>query len=96
MSAHFFKITFILVIALLLSSCIQDPESGAIPTVEEVAARKNLPTVPQAEKYCYDQGGHYEDWTDEDGSVNTFCILPEGYGCDPVKFYIGSCSLVEL
>ncbi|MGI5827427.1 MAG: hypothetical protein ACOX6V_00215 [Patescibacteria group bacterium] len=75
---------------VFLAGC--QPEAGAIPTHEEVAARRVRPTPEQAKRYCEEKGGHYEDWIDEDGTKNTYCILPENYGCDPILFAQGQCG----
>ncbi len=89
----YLKILFILLVSFLLTAC--DPDPNAIPTHEEVVQRKLDVTPHRVKQFCYDKGGHYEVW--DKGKINEkeFCILPEGYGCDPVDFYQGNCGMME-
>jgi len=81
-------------IALVLSGCIaKTPEQSQLPTHQQVAMRYENPSSQQLLDFCTAKGGKYEIWTDDDGTQNTFCMLPEGYGCDPEQFFKGSCGL---
>jgi len=89
------KLPLLLAIPLLLVSCIsRSPQASALPTHQQVAMRYENPTPSQLLNYCNQKGGKYEIWTDkEDGSKHIFCMLPQGYGCDPEQFFKGSCGL---
>ncbi|NMB57287.1 DUF333 domain-containing protein [Candidatus Beckwithbacteria bacterium] len=88
------KIRFVLIfiiICFLFTACAVEPEAGAIPTVEEVLQKRENVTEHEAEVFCRDKGGKIETW--QDGSV--YCIMPQGYGCDPIEFYRGICGAFE-
>lgn len=88
------KTVFLLLSAILLSACVaKSPQASALPTHKEVAMRYENPTNQQLLDFCKSKGGKYEVWTDDDGTQNTFCMLPGGYGCDPEQFFKGSCGL---
>ena len=88
------KYCLLLLFLTFLPAC--QPDQGAIPTHEEVAYRYENPTSSQLLAHCQKKGGHYEDWKNADGSFTTYCILPQGYGCDPKAFFQGTCSVEEL
>ncbi len=81
-----------LILTSLLSGCAQTPQPGQVPTVEEVIARRKTPTSEEAQQFCLSKGGHFEQWKNEDGTSTTYCIMPEGYGCDPILFAQGLCG----
>ena len=90
------KITALLIFISLtfLGGCIaKTPDQSTLPSYQQVAMRYENPTPKQLLDFCNKKGGKYEVWTDDDGTQNTFCMLPEGYGCDPEQFFKGSCGL---
>lgn len=91
----YFRLIVLVVSILILTGCmVAEPESGVIPTHEEIVKRQEVEVTPhRVEQYCYDNGGKYEDWDNHDGTSTTYCILPEGYGCDPVEYYKGNCGM---
>jgi putative hemolysin len=76
---------------LFLTSC--KPQTGIIPTPEQVAAKRANPSDQELLDYCHSKGGHYEDWDNHDNTSTTYCILASGYGCDPEDFFQGSCGV---
>jgi putative hemolysin len=86
------KTAYLLFVALplLFSGC--KPAPGVLPTIEEVSARTSNLTNDEVRKKCYDDGGKYEVWNDEDGSSETFCVFKEGWGCKPEEYAYGSCG----
>ena len=83
------KIFFLLLFApLLLTACNKKPEAGAIPTVEELIARRDNITQHEAEVYCQENNGKLEKW----GNGKTYCIFTNGYGCDPMEYAKGICG----
>ena len=79
---------------VLISGC--KPKPGVIPTQQEVINRKVEVTYQQAKDFCYKNGGRLEDWKERDGSSKTYCILKEGYGCDPVEYAKGACGAMQF
>ena len=82
----------IIILGIILASCAE-PEPEALPSFEEVTTRRDNPTPSQVKAYCEENGGHYEYWKNKNGSYSTYCIFPQGYGCEPEKFWDGSCSM---
>lgn len=84
----------LLLLSLFLSSCVaKTPDQSALPSYREVAMRLENPTDKQLLDRCIEKGGKYEVWDNDDGSKSTYCILPGGYGCDPIQLFQGTCSV---
>lgn len=84
----------IILLSLFLTSCIaQNPREGTLPTPQELVAQRKNVSEAEILAYCQSHGGHYEDWDNHDQTSSTYCILPQGYGCEPELFYNGSCGL---
>ena len=67
------------------------PEESAIPSVEEVIARRDNVTEHEAEIFCQEKGAKIEIWK----NGKKYCIFPEGYGCEPINFFNGACGVFD-
>ena len=81
---------FTIFLSFFLTSC--EPAKGTIPTPEEISSEKEILSDADVMNICQKKGGHYEDWDNHDGTSTTYCIHPDGWGCEPEKLADGSCD----
>lgn len=72
----------------MLTACA--PEQGSLPTHQQIVAKRSELTMHQARQFCQDQGGKLEFWGEK--KDEEFCIMPQGYGCEPMAFAKGECG----
>lgn len=83
-----FRFISVMAVSVMLTGCAQDPQTNVLPTHQEVVDRRDDWTMSQAHEYCRKRGGSIEQW---EGS-ESFCIMPQGYGCEPMAFVKGDCG----